>query len=86
MYPTHHDISRKSRNAGASKKHKSPGALAAQVAIYTVLQKKIPRIYFQYSVSFPPAEYEYVSHFFPSRPVLPKFYDEGLKINKIGCL
>ena len=52
---------------------------------YTGLQKKFPRISFQYSVSFFPAEYEYESHFFPSRPESPKFYDKGLKISKIGC-
>ena len=31
------------------------------------LQKNFPRISFQYSVSFYPPEYEYESHFFPSR-------------------
>ena len=40
----------------------------------------------QYSVSLFPAEYEYESNFFPSRPDFPKFYDKRLKINKIGCL
>ena len=53
---------------------------------YTGLQKKISMINFQYSVSFSPAEYEYTSHFFASRPDFPKFYNKGLKINKIGCL
>ena len=52
----------------------------------TVLRKKFPRINVQYSVRFSPAEYEYESHFFTSRPDLPKFYDKGQKINKIGCL
>ena len=54
-------------------------------AHYTALQKK-PRINFQYSVSFSPAEYRYESHFLPSRPVFQKFYDKDLKINRIGCL
>ena len=53
---------------------------------YTGLQKKFPGLNFQYSVSFFPTEYEYESHFFPSRPDFPEFYDKGLKINKIGCL
>ena len=53
---------------------------------YTGLQKNIPRMSFQYSLSFSPAEYEYESHFFPSRPAFPKFYDKGPRINKIGCL
>ena len=53
---------------------------------YAGLQKNIPKINFQYLVSFPPAEYEYENHFFPSLPDFPKFYDKGLKINKIGCL
>ena len=52
----------------------------------TGLQKKFPRMNFQYFVSFFPAEYDYESHFFPSRPDFPKFYDKGLKINKICCL
>ena len=51
----------------------------------TGLQKKISRKFFQYSVSFSLAEYEYESHFFISRPDFPKFYDKILKINKIGC-
>ena len=53
---------------------------------YTGLQKKIPRKNFLDSVRFFPAEYEYKSRFFPSRPDFPKFYDKGLNINKIGCL
>ena len=52
----------------------------------TGLQKKFPRINNQDSVRFSPAEYEYESHFSPSRPDSPKFYDKGLNINKIGCL
>ena len=52
----------------------------------TGLQKNFPRIRFQYSVSFSPAEYEFESHFFPSRQYFPKIYDKCLKINKIGCL
>ena len=50
------------------------------------LQKKFPRINFHCSVRFSPAEYEYESRFFSSRPDFSKFYDKGLKINKIGCL
>ena len=42
----------------------------------TGLQKKLPGTNFQYSVSFSPAEYENESHFFPSRPDFPKFYDK----------
>ena len=53
---------------------------------YTDLQKKFPGINFQDSIRFSAAEYEYESRFFPSRPDFPKFYDKGLKINKIGCL
>ena len=49
------------------------------------LQKNYRKINFQYSVIFPPAEYEYENHFFPSRPDFPKFYDKCLKNNKIGC-
>ena len=52
----------------------------------TGLQKKFPRTNFQDSVMFSPAEYEYESRLFPSRPDFPKFYDKGLNINKIGCL
>ena len=52
----------------------------------TGMQKKITILSFQYSVSFSPAEYEYVSHFFQCRPDFPKFYDKGLIINKTGCL
>ena len=47
-------------------------------------KKKFPRINFQHSVSFSSAEYKYESHFFPSRPDFPKFYDTGLKVNKTG--
>ena len=39
------------------------------------LLRKIPRIMFQYSGSFCPAEYGYESQFFPSRPNFPKFID-----------
>ena len=53
---------------------------------YIGLQKKFPRINFQYLVSLNPAEYEYESHFFASRQDFPKFYDKGLKTNKIGFL
>ena len=52
---------------------------------YTGLQKSFPRINFQYLVSFCHAEFEYESHFFPSRLDFPENYDKGLKINKIGC-
>ena len=52
----------------------------------TGLQKIFPRINFHYSVSFSPDEYEYESHLFLSRLEFQKFYDKGLKINKIGCL
>ena len=52
---------------------------------YTGLQKKFPKINFRYSISFSPAEYESESNFFLSRPDLTKFYDKGLKINKIRC-
>ena len=55
----------------------------------TGLQKKFPSIICQYSVSFFPAEYEYETYFFPTRPDFPKFYDKGLKINKrlfLGCV
>ena len=48
--------------------------------------KKIPRIKFRYSVRFSPADYEYESHFFPSRQDFPKFYDKGLEVSKICCL
>ena len=48
--------------------------------------KKSPRIIFQYSLSFFPAEYEYESHFFLSRPDFPKLCDKGLKIKEKGCL
>ena len=34
---------------------------------------------------FSPAEYEYESHYFPSRLDFPKKYDKYLKINKIDC-
>ena len=51
----------------------------------TGLQKNLPRINSQYSVSFPQAEYEYESHFFPSRLDFPKNYDKCLKVKKIGC-
>ena len=47
-------------------------------------RKKIPRIKFQYSISFTPAKYEYESHLFPSRPDFSIFFNKGLKINKIG--
>ena len=53
---------------------------------YTGLQEKFPRTNFDYLVSFSPAVYEYENHFFPLRPYFYKFYDEGLKNNKIGCL
>ena len=52
----------------------------------TLAYKKSPRIKFQYSVSYSPAEYESTNHFFPSRPDFQKNYDECLKINKIACL
>ena len=52
----------------------------------TGLQKNFLRINSQDSVRFSPAEYEYESLFFPSRPDFPKFCDKGLNINKIGCL
>ena len=52
----------------------------------TDLPKNFPRINFQHSVSFSPAEYEYERHFFPLRPDFQKFYNKGLKINKIRCL
>ena len=45
----------------------------------TGLQKNFPRIRFQYSVSFFPAEFEYESHFLSSRPDFPKLHDEDLK-------
>ena len=48
--------------------------------------KKFPRMNFQYSVSFSPAEYKYERHFFPILSKFLKFYDKCLKINKIGCL
>ena len=54
--------------------------------IITLAYKKITKNKFQYSVSFPPAEYEHESHSCPSRPVFPEFYDKDLKINNIGCL
>ena len=48
-------------------------------------KKKFPRIIFQFSVSFSPAEYEYENHFFQSRLDFSKKYDKGLKINKRDC-
>ena len=62
-----------------------PPQLEAVCTDNTGLKKNFPRINFQYSVSFSPAEYEYEGHFFPSRPDFPKFYDKSLKIIKIGC-
>ena len=60
----------------------------AQLEVYlnnnTGLQKNSLRINFQYSVGFSPSEYECESLFFPSRPEFPKFYNKGVKINKIG--
>ena len=53
---------------------------------YTVLQKKFPRVNFQYSVSFSPVQYEYENPLFPTRLDFPKFFDKVQKINKIGCL
>ena len=50
----------------------------------TLACKKIPKINFQCSVSFSPAEREYENHFFPSLPDFLQFNDKGLKINKIG--
>ena len=50
------------------------------------LQKKSQELFFQYSVTFSPAEYDYESHFFSSRPDFTNFYDKGLKFNKIRCL
>ena len=52
----------------------------------TGLLKKIPSINFQYSDKFSPAKYEFDTNFFPSHPDSLKFYDKGLKINKICCL
>ena len=51
----------------------------------TGLQKNFPRINFQYSYSFSPAEYEYENQFFPSRLDFPENYDKGLKTNINGC-
>ena len=51
----------------------------------TGLQKVFPIINFHYSVSFSPTEYEFESHFFPSRLDFPKICGKVLKINKIGC-
>ena len=44
-----------------------------QTAYNTGLQKKIPSINFQSPVRFSPAEYEYESHFFLSRPDFRNF-------------
>ena len=52
----------------------------------TELQKKIPTINIQHSVSFSPAEYDFGSHFFPSRHYFRIYYDKGQKINIIGCI
>ena len=52
----------------------------------TLACKKSQEIFFQYAVSFSPAEYEYETNFFPSRSDVPKFYGKSLKINKIGWL
>ena len=57
-----------------------------KLLITLATKKKILRIYFQYSGSFSPAEYENESHFFPSRPDFPKLCDKGLKIKEKGCL
>ena len=51
----------------------------------TSLQKEFPRSNFPYSVSFSSAEKDYESHFFASHTDVPKFYDKGVKINKISC-
>ena len=51
----------------------------------TGLQKIFPRINFQYSLRFSPAEYEYINHFFPARPDFPKNFVKGLKITLNGC-
>ena len=48
----------------------------------TGLQKNFPRVKFQSSISFSPAEYEYESHFFPSRLFSPKNYDKVQKSTK----
>ena len=48
----------------------------------TLTCKKIPRINFQYSVSFITAEYEFENKFFPSRQEFWKFCDKCLK----GCV
>ena len=56
------------------------------VLINTGLQKKFPRINFQYSVNFSLVEYEYESHFFTSRLDFPKIYDKALKTTKHAVL
>ena len=48
-------------------------------------EKNSKEFFFHYSVRFLPAEYEYESKFFTSRPDFQKVYDKGLKNNKIGC-
>ena len=49
-------------------------------------KKKKTGIKFKCSDSFSPAEYENESYSFSSGPDSAKFYDKGLKINKIYCL
>ena len=58
---------------------KSGATLKKKPLNNTGLQKNFLRINFQYSYSFSPAEYEYESHFFPSRLDFPENYDRGLK-------
>ena len=46
---------------------------------------QIPRRWAQHSGTFFHADYEYLNHFFPARPDLPKFYVKSLKITLNGC-
>ena len=50
--------------------------VAVVVFYYTGLQNKIPGIKFQYSVNVSFAEYEHESHFFPTLPDFPNFFDK----------
>ena len=46
---------------------------------------QIPRRRAHHADSFFPADYEYINHFFPARPDLPKFYVKSIKITQKGC-
>ena len=77
----------KDRLVQGKEDHVRPRILCQETLYWPAFLKlfQIPRRKAQHSGSSIHADYEYLNHFFPAHPDLPKFYVKYLKITLYSC-